>query len=312
MNEISVIITCYNEENYIGQTIESVLNQKEYDAIKEIIVVNDGSNDKSEELIKKYANSNSKIKYIYQNNKGLSVARNTAIKCCSGNYIALLDGDDIWLNDKIKIQSEYSKKFPKIGLFYSDFYSFKDGFFNMKRIKCNHYNPHNPNIMKKFFIKGGPVIPSAVLINSLCFKEVGLFDPFLRRAEDTDMWLRILSKFDIFHIPEPLVCKRIRGDSLGANVVKKAEYLFYVTEKISRMFPELKKFKNRKLASIQGNLGFYQAFKENRVTGIKTLLGALKKYPFNKKNILKLLILLLPIKMQTLDKIRKKIKTSKF
>ncbi|MBO5441447.1 MAG: glycosyltransferase family 2 protein [Alphaproteobacteria bacterium] len=92
MPEISVIIPCYNQEKYIAECLESVLAQtfKDY----EIIVINDGSTDNSEEIIKKYMQKHPEIKLISQENKGLVAARNTAIAQSSGKYFYPLDGDD--------------------------------------------------------------------------------------------------------------------------------------------------------------------------------------------------------------------------
>ncbi|MBP6281893.1 MAG: glycosyltransferase [Leptotrichiaceae bacterium] len=92
--KLSIIIPAYNTEEYIGQCIESVLNIKEIE--NEIIIINDGSTDKTFEILKKYESKNSNIKLITQNNQGASVARNRGIKESTGDYIYFLDSDD-WI-----------------------------------------------------------------------------------------------------------------------------------------------------------------------------------------------------------------------
>lgn len=92
--KLSIIIPAYNTEEYIGQCIESVLNIKEIE--NEIIIINDGSTDKTFEIVKKYESKNSNIKLITQNNQGASVARNRGIKESTGDYIYFLDSDD-WI-----------------------------------------------------------------------------------------------------------------------------------------------------------------------------------------------------------------------
>lgn len=92
--KLSIIIPAYNTEEYIGQCIESVLNIKEIE--NEIIIINDGSTDKTFEIVKKYESKNSNIKLINQNNQGASAARNRGIKESTGDYIYFLDSDD-WI-----------------------------------------------------------------------------------------------------------------------------------------------------------------------------------------------------------------------
>ena len=92
--KLSIIIPAYNTEEYIGQCIESVLNIKEIE--NEIIIINDGSTDKTFEIVKKYESKNSNIKLINQDNQGASVARNRGIKESTGDYIYFLDSDD-WI-----------------------------------------------------------------------------------------------------------------------------------------------------------------------------------------------------------------------
>ena len=122
--QFSVILTCYNEERFIADAIDSVLNQTYVHRIKEIVVTDDGSKDNSKKIIlqKAHENQNPVIKYIYQENKGLPSARNTAIQQTSGDYIAILDGDDLWYPNKIEILAKHIDEYPQVGLFYSNSY----------------------------------------------------------------------------------------------------------------------------------------------------------------------------------------------
>lgn len=102
---ISIIVAAYNIENYIGRCLESINSQT--NSNYEVIVVNDGSTDKTEQVIFEYAQKNKKIKYVNQKNKGLIEARKTGLKIASGEYIYFLDGDD-WL-EKDMVNSVYKK-----------------------------------------------------------------------------------------------------------------------------------------------------------------------------------------------------------
>ena len=105
---VSIITPCYNGAKYVAETIESVINQtyKKW----EMIIVDDGSKDKSAEIIKTYVNKDSRIKYIYQNNAGSAAARNNGIRRAQGQYIALLDADDVWHKDFLEKQIAFIKK----------------------------------------------------------------------------------------------------------------------------------------------------------------------------------------------------------
>lgn len=99
---VSVITPCYNGAKYIGETIESVLSQTYKDW--EMIIVDDGSSDNSADIIAEYAEKDSRIKYVRQKNSGSAAARNTGIKTAEGQYIALLDADDLWDRDFLSEQ----------------------------------------------------------------------------------------------------------------------------------------------------------------------------------------------------------------
>jgi len=103
---ISVIIPVYNGERYVAEAIDSVLAQ-EYKNI-EIIVVNDGSTDNTEDVVRSYAN----VKHLFQSRKGVSAARNNGVRCSSGEFIAFLDADDLWTKNKLLTQIDIMMKGP--------------------------------------------------------------------------------------------------------------------------------------------------------------------------------------------------------
>ena len=106
---VSVIIPVFNAENYLGEAIESVINQT-YQPV-EIIIVNDGSTDCSEQIARSY----SKVHYITQTNQGCAAARNTGLGAARGGFIAFQDSDDIWLPQKLETQMDFLFKEPEFG-----------------------------------------------------------------------------------------------------------------------------------------------------------------------------------------------------
>ena len=104
----SVIIPTYNREDFINSAIDSVWGQTFSDF--DLIVIDDGSTDRTRESVEEYQDS--RLRYFYQNNKGVSSARNRGIKESKGKYLAFLDSDDTWVDTKLERTAEYIKKFP--------------------------------------------------------------------------------------------------------------------------------------------------------------------------------------------------------
>ena len=109
MVKVSVILPIYNVESYLDETFKSLLNQTLHEI--EILAVNDGSTDQSENIIKKYMQQDSRISYFCQNNQGQSVARNLALQHATGEYIYMMDSDDILEDsDALEICYEYAEE----------------------------------------------------------------------------------------------------------------------------------------------------------------------------------------------------------
>ncbi len=118
--KVSVIIPTYNRAELVCKTVDSVLQQTFTDY--EIIIVDDGSTDNTEQALSRYKD---KITYIKQENAGINSARNTALNYASGEYIALLDSDDLWLNFKLGLEVNILDAYPEIGFVFEDFFVFK-------------------------------------------------------------------------------------------------------------------------------------------------------------------------------------------
>jgi glycosyltransferase involved in cell wall biosynthesis len=256
-NKFSAIITCYNEEKFISATIDSVLHQTRTDLINEIIVVDDGSKDNSKEQVLKKVEESNKVKYIYQENKGLAGARNTGIRHTTGDYIAILDGDDLWIENKIEIISHYIKEYPNVGLFYSNTYRYLYQKGKLLPLRVNKYHYDQVNLLPTFLAKGGPIVPSSAIIKKECFETLGLFDENFRMAEDTDMWLRIATKYPFHHIEEYLIKKRTVENSLGSNTVENAKYYKMALDKIEALVPGLKPYRRKRDILIHYKVGLY-------------------------------------------------------
>lgn len=181
---ISVIIPTYNGSLYIAEAIESVLNQTytEY----EIIVIDDGSTDNTCLVLKPYME---KIRYIYQENQGVAIARNHGIQEASGELIAFLDADDFWiLPTKLEEQVACFDKEPEVGIVQSGWRLVdRDG----KNIVDKEPWQEAEKLDLRNWLLWGHVLPSAIMIRKEWLERVNGFDPRFSHGEDMDLILRI-------------------------------------------------------------------------------------------------------------------------
>lgn len=170
---ISVVIPVYNAEKHLEEAIQSILSQK-YPEV-EIILVNDGSEDNSAEIINKYVQNHHNIISIYQVNSGPSAARNKGIKLAKGNFITFLDSDDYWPETCIQAQIQYLNRNPNSKIVWG-----KTQFF-----RINNSKDVETIGMPLHFLNVG----SAIFHRTL-FDLVGLFDESLSFSEDLDWFSR--------------------------------------------------------------------------------------------------------------------------
>lgn len=228
-----IIMPVYNGEKYIAEAIESILSQTYKNF--EIIIINDCSTDNCFEKVKPYLNQ-SNVKYIQQENKGTAAARNTGIMNSSGEFIAFLDQDDLWLTDKLKIQVEYLRGNPKIGLLHGNIsYIDKDGL----------PLPPNPGLLigasgmcfRDLFLINR-IATLTVLVKCECIQKVGLFDESIRFCDDYALWLRIAKYFPVGYIDQCLSLYRMHESSTSQDIIGHKANNLKVLKKILVEFPD--------------------------------------------------------------------------
>ena len=226
---LSIIISVYNKERYIKNTINSVLNQSFKDF--EIIIVNDGSTDNSESIINSFEDK--RIRLISTENQGASKARNTGIKQATTNYIALLDGDDTWETEYLQHMYDAICKFPDIKIFTAGLAQKYDNkivpviySFEQKEL----YGTHNYfEASKKYSL----ITSSSVVFNKSILDTTGIFDSSIVSGQDTDLWIRFGLHYDIVFINKLLVYYNFDATSLSNNTFelsKKSKFDKYIDE----------------------------------------------------------------------------------
>lgn len=247
MKKISVVIPMFNAEKYVAQTILSVLSQSYLNT--EVLIVDDGSTDRSVEICKHFLDS--RIKIISQENRGLAGARNTGIRHASGDYIALIDADDLWLFDKLEKHVKHLDQADDVGISfsYSSFINEEGQEIGLRQTSRSIRDITPACILCRNPIGNGstPVIRRQVF-EDIKFQddrrgapETFYFDEGFSRAEDIECWMRIAiqTSWKIEGIPEVLTLYRLTSSGLSSNVLDQVAALNRVTEKARSWAPDL-------------------------------------------------------------------------
>jgi len=206
---VSVIMPAYNAELYIGEAIESVVNQTFRNW--ELIIINDGSTDATEKIILDFERKDKRIKYLFQENGKQGKARNLGITHSIGTYIAFLDADDLWVENKLAIQVNYLIANKEIDLIFSQGYSLNQG--NLINFDVIVKPVWNINDLPLFIQKNQIPILS-VVVKKTCLIDVDNFseDLNIQNVEDYYLWLKLLIKqFKYTSISDRLFYYRIHS-----------------------------------------------------------------------------------------------------
>lgn len=211
MSRVSVIIPCYNGQDYLAQALDSVLASS-YDDY-EIVIVNDGSTDDSEALVNSYL-PNPKITYISQENKGLAGARNTGILNTTGRYLVFLDADDLVEPEKLEKQVAWLQANVDCAAVFSQSEFFFD---DTTETKPSQLPVYQGNIYLNL-LDGNFIHVNSVMVDRQRLKEDVIFDQAFREFEDWDLWLRIsLAGARFGYIQDILSRVRLHGANMSSN-----------------------------------------------------------------------------------------------
>jgi glycosyltransferase involved in cell wall biosynthesis len=220
---VSVIIPTYNYSRFLGEAVRSVLKQTFSDF--ELIVVDDGSTDNTKEVVDSFVDP--RIRYIYQENRGVSAAQNTGIKASSGEYIAILGADDMWLPENLEFKVKVLDSRPEVGLVCSDGYIFDDGTgLTLGKMWHLYFPGLDPRIASRWPLRellsrsGSFIRPQFTVLRREVFTEVGYFDESLRIGEDWEMFIRAVQCFPVEVLDVPLGYRRKHSAALTASRIR--------------------------------------------------------------------------------------------
>ncbi|MCI8344424.1 MAG: glycosyltransferase [Clostridia bacterium] len=236
--KISIIITTFNRPlNILSRAVESVKKQTYQN--KQIIIINSAPENKElKQKINKYAIDNKVEYYETEKKSNACIARNLGISKAKGEYIAFLDDDDEWIEEKLEKQID---KFDSeiVGMVYCDFY-----IINKNKIKKVQYSKKEGNVLGDLLKKnmiGGCSIP---LISKKAIDDCGNFDMNFKSSQDYDMWIRICKKYQVRHIGQPLVKYYISPDAITRSIQKRIDGWENLINKHEELYLNNKKSSN--------------------------------------------------------------------
>ena len=198
LTSISVIIPTHNRARLLRRALDSVYKQTRLP--NGVIVVDDGSTDGTARCVHE---CNPKIRYLRQDRKGVSAARNLGIQQSLGKWLAFLDSDDEWLPRKLERQLAGLTDPPQHRIIHTDEIWIRQG----RRVNPMHKHRKYGGQVFKHCLRLCIISPSSVMIHRSIFDQIGLFDESLPVCEDYDLWLRITAELPVLYIDEPLTIK---------------------------------------------------------------------------------------------------------
>lgn len=222
---VSVVVPAYNAGLYLKQTLESALGQT-YKVV-EIIVVDDGSTDDTSIISRQFGDA---IQYIYQPNRGLSAARNTAIRHARAEFIALLDSDDLWEPEFLQRMIPLLKLHPKAAGAYCGFQYINSKSEIVGKPSVKIVPPEQFHSAMKY--NGNWLAPCSVIFRRQLADEAGLFDESLHAVEDWDLWIRLSEKHPFVGLPEALVRYRRHENNMSKDPERMINAIYQLTAKL--------------------------------------------------------------------------------
>jgi glycosyltransferase involved in cell wall biosynthesis len=272
---ISVVIPAYNASAYIVEAIESVLAQTIAPA--EIIVVDDGSTDNTAAVLEPYA---ARIRYIFQDNAGVSAARNRAIEAANGDFIAFLDADDIWHPQKLEFQMDVFSKIPALGLLGTKG-------FDVPPIDLPTYdklptrNAFTFINWRQLAVKNH-LFASSVVVRSSILNIAGDFDTAMQGPEDRDLWLRIAEISTVVNLNLPLTGYRIVPGSVSQQPQRCEQGMYRILKKLDdhQAFKGSPMLRRKATSYILHSCAYLYGAADNQPEALKRAVKSLLTYPF--------------------------------
>lgn len=278
---VSVIIPTYNRAAYLLKALQSVKEQT-YQFL-EIIVIDDGSTDNTRMMLKDY---DGPVRYFYQENQGISGARNAGIMNAHGEYVAFLDSDDYWVPEKTERQVALFEQNPGYGLVASRCASIRlDGSYRERN------RPGKSGWVLADLFKANFIRTSTAMVKKQCFERIGLFDEDLKECEEYDLWLRIAAHYPMGFINKSLAVYVDNPDGVSTDSLVGRLYRLKVLEKQYLQDKIPAPLYAQRIADTCHYIGRHYIKRGEKERGYSYLLKAQKLRPLYVKNLMYFLLL---------------------
>ncbi len=281
---VSIIVPCYNYGHFVGEALDSVLAQT-YENW-ECIVVDDGSTDKTKEVVTRYEEKDSRIKYVYQQNQGLAASRNLGISLSRGTYFQFLDADDKIESRKLEFQLSVLENNVAIDIVYGSVRLFDAASMEKRPSPQNGSGDSMSNqlsgsgeIILRSLIQNNLMVVNAPLIRSKVAKAVGNFDGDVKGIEDWDYWIRCAAKghhFQYCYSDQTDALVRFHPNSMSRDNRLMLSSTLRLRDKISRTIGSSELVRLNRLLTFDtaGLLGIEEVLKGSTLRGMQHLFRA--------------------------------------
>ena len=294
---ISVVIPLYNKQDYISDTIQSVLRQTYQNF--EIIVIDDGSTDKSSAIVESI--NDNRIRLFKQPNAGVSTARNTGIAKSRGEWIAFIDADDEWESEYLKHQIELIETFPQCSVYATNYtFKFIDGVTSNTVVNKLEFEEECGELINYFAVASFSnchLWTSAVVVRKDALQKVGGFPERITSGEDLLTWAKLVCIYRVAYSRRPLAIYRIPNASTKKNKIGRPHDRIDTVGKELRILYD----NNKDIPGLKSYLSFWHKMRasvsmrlNNSADAIKECLISLKYNPLNIKAIAILILCLMP------------------
>ncbi len=253
MKSLSVVLTCYNEGYYIEEAVKSVLAQTRTDLIEKVVVVDDGSQQPTLDILTRLQALDPRIEVCHGKGNGPAAGRNLGVKQCRSEWIAMLDGDDLWLPEKIERQAKLAEQHEEMGFVYTGLAYFSDED-PTPRVASVADLSNAKDLEVAYFLKDGPITSTAA-VRRADFVKIGGYNESLRVFEDTDLYARLAAVTRFGFVKEPLTRKRLHARSITSKRQVMLAHQAYAATLIATRVPRLIPLLPKRLSRAARKLG---------------------------------------------------------
>jgi glycosyltransferase involved in cell wall biosynthesis len=231
---VSIVIATYNRAQFLGETIRSILNQQLRNF--ELIVVDDGSTDDTERLLAGYR---SQLRYLYQENRGPSAARNFGVRCANADWISIQDSDDLCMPNHLQTLYGYAKDHPECAMVFANGDYLGGREHNRETIipRTKSQQLANRGVKIEDFFEKSILRLQAALISKKAYDAIGGHDESLRICMDLDLGFRLLMNFPVAYLDSVVFSYRRHAGNIGRNEELRLTENIRVIEKLLREYP---------------------------------------------------------------------------